>query len=218
MQAGYGRLKNPVIAVCPPNHNGERHSPSGWKFTNAVSSWAWDGCEGKKANVEVYGCGAYVELYLNGQRIGRKSLGSRCRVKFTVPYAKGVLLAIVYDRHHVETGRSSLQSAEQETILCAEPEQTSAESGKLCYVRLRLTDRSGTTKVLDRKRIRVTVEGGELVGLGHACPYNEDGYVSDETSTYFGEAMAIVRAEKAGKMLVHASFDGGETHAEIAVV
>ena len=218
MQAGYGRLKNPVIAVCPPNHNGERHSPSGWKFTNAVSSWAWDGCEGKKANVEVYGCGAYVEMFLNGQRIGRKTLGSRCRVKFTVPYAKGILLAIVYDKQHVETGRSSLQSAEQETFLRAEPEQASVDCGKVCYVRLRLTDKEGTTKVLERKRIRVTVEGGDLVGLGHACPYNEDGYVADETSTYFGEAMAIVRAEKAGKMLVHASFDGGKTHAEIDVV
>lgn len=217
MQAGYGLLKAPVIAVRPPHHNGERHSPSGWKFTNAVSSWAWEGCEGKRAKVEVYGCGAYVELYLNGRRIGCKTLGRRCRVRFTVPYARGTLLAIVHDRHHTETGRSSLQSAESETILRAEPEQTAVPCGKLCYVRLRLTDQAGTTKVMERKRIRVTVTGGELVGLGHACPYNEDGYVSDETSTYFGEAMAIVRAARVGRMLIQAAFDGGSTEAEVTV-
>ena len=41
--------------------------------------------------------------------------------------------------------------------------------------------------------MKVSVEGGDLVGLGHACPYNDDGYLGDETGTYFGEALAIVR-------------------------
>lgn len=218
MQAAYGRLKNPVIAVLPPHHNGERHSPSGWKFTNAVSSWAWEGCEDKKATVEVYGCGAYVELYLNHQRIGRKKLGKHCRVKFTTTYAPGILLAIVYDKNHNETGRTSLHSAEGETTLRIEPEQSSVPSGKLSYVRLRLTDPNGVTKVMERRRIHVEVEGGDLIGLGHACPYNEDGYTANETGTYYGEAMAIVRAEQPGSMIVKASFDSGETSAELTVL
>lgn len=217
MQAAAGQLKTPVIAVCPPNHNGERHSPSGWKFTNAVSSWAWEGCEGIRAKVTVYGCGAYAELYLNSKRIGRKSLGRRCSAEFKVPYAKGTLLAIVYDRNDQETGRTSLQSAQDELMLAVEPEQPAARAGKVHYIRLRLTDACGVTRVLQRKKISVKVDGGDLVALGHACPYNEDGYVSAETSTYFGEAMAVVRAENPGTMRLCAVMDGREVCTDIAV-
>ena len=56
----------PYIAVCPVNHTGDRHSPSAWKMTNAMPSWSWTGCEGRKANVEVYARAARVELVLNG--------------------------------------------------------------------------------------------------------------------------------------------------------
>lgn len=116
VKAAFGQLVKPVIAVLPPNHNGERHSPSGWKMTNAVSSWAWEGCEGKAAKIEVYGCGAYVDLFLNSKKIGRRRLGKRCRVYFTAPYQQGQLTAVVYDSMGKETGRSCLTSAEKQTI------------------------------------------------------------------------------------------------------
>ena len=60
--------------------------------------------------------------------------------------------------------------------------------------------------------------GGELLGLGHACPYNDDGYVGVETSTYFGQAMAILKADQPGKMQIHAVCDGCEARAEIIVM
>lgn len=218
VKAAFGQLVKPVIAVLPPNHNGERHSPSGWKMTNAVSSWAWEGCEGKAAKIEVYGCGAYVDLFLNSKKIGRRRLGKRCRVYFTAPYQQGQLTAVVYDSMGKETGRSCLTSAEKQTMLRLEAEENRVEAGKLVYIRLRLTDSKGVTKVLERKRIHVTVDGGELLGLGHACPYNDDGYVSDETSTYFGEALAIVRAGKVGRMNVHAAMADGAADAQIDVI
>ncbi|HRM86267.1 MAG TPA: hypothetical protein PK278_09680, partial [Gemmiger qucibialis] len=34
-----------------------------------------------------------------------------------------------------------------------------------------------------------------LLGLGSACAYSERGYLSDTTDTYFGEALAVVRAD-----------------------
>lgn len=46
---------------------------------------------------------------------------------------------------------------------------------------------------MQKGRLHVSVEGADLVGLGHACSYNRDGYLLNETDTYYGEAMAIVR-------------------------
>lgn len=66
--------------------------------------------------------------------------------------------------------------------------------GRLCFVRLRYTDANGITKPLERGRITVDVEGGRLLGLGCAAPFNLDSFVSNETGTYYGEALAVVEA------------------------
>ncbi|HBN12352.1 MAG TPA: glycoside hydrolase family 2 [Clostridiales bacterium] len=218
MKAAYGLLKKPVIAVKPVNHNGERHSPSGWKFTEAVESWAWTGCEGKKAKVEVYACGACVELYLNNRKVGSRSLKKHCRVKFNVRYKSGTLTAIVFDNRKREISRRSIYSVDDATELRVEPETEKAESGKLCFVRMRLTDTNGITKVLKRERIKVKVEGGELVGLGHACPYNDDGYTGNETGTYYGEALAIIKAGNGDKISINAVCESGTATSEIKVI
>ncbi|MDE6839800.1 MAG: glycoside hydrolase family 2, partial [Oscillospiraceae bacterium] len=59
---------------------------------------------------------------------------------------------------------------------------------------LRYTDGGGELKPLERGILSVQVSGGELLGLGSACPYNELGYCGTRTDTYFGEALAVVRA------------------------
>lgn len=66
--------KGPFIGVCPVNHTGDRHSPSAWKMSNAIESWSWQGCEGRKANVEVYARAQYIRIFINGKEAGRKQL------------------------------------------------------------------------------------------------------------------------------------------------
>lgn len=101
----------PYIAVCPVNHTGDRHSPSAWKMTNAMPSWSWTGCEGRKANVEVYARAARVELVLNGHTVGSKTLKNDCLARFSIPYESGTLEAVSYDAADHEIGRYKLQSA-----------------------------------------------------------------------------------------------------------
>lgn len=102
----------PYIAVCPVNHTGERHSPSAWKMTNAMPSWSWTGCEGRKASVEVYARAARVELVLNGHTMGSKTLKNDCLARFSIPYESGTLEAVSYDAADHEIGRCKLQSAD----------------------------------------------------------------------------------------------------------
>ena len=184
----------PYIAVCPVNHTGDRHSPSAWKMTNAMPSWSWTGCEGQKASIEVYARAARVELWLNGHVIGRKALKNDCLAKFSVPYEPGRLEAVSYDAQGCELGRCTLTTAGQQTQITAGPEQSSVQAGHLCYIRLRYTDETGITKPLARGNIKVEVDGGTLVGLGNACPYHERSYLDCVADTYYGEALAIVRA------------------------
>ena len=197
----------PYIAVCPVNHTGDRHSPSAWKMTNAMPSWSWTGCEGQKASIEVYARAARVELWLNGRIIGRKALKNDCFAKFSVTYEPGKLEAVSYDARGCELGRCNLTTAGQQTQITAGPEQSSVQAGHLCYIRLRYTDETGITKPLARGNIKVEVDGGTLVGLGNACPYHECSYLDCVADTYYGEALAIVRAGE-GNSLTLAADDG----------
>lgn len=205
----------PYIAVCPVNHTGDRHSPSAWKMTNAMPSWSWTGCEGRKANVEVYARAARVELVLNGRTVGSKTLKNDCLARFSIPYESGTLEAVSYDAADHEIGRCKLQSAGGTTRLTLDVEEPAAQMGHLCYVRLRYTDENGITKPLMRGNIQVQVRGGTLVGLGSACPFNKHSYLDSETDTYYGEALAIVRMGDGDAMTIAAS--DGEYSAELTV-
>ncbi len=198
-EAAYTRVafdleEKPIIAVRPVNHTGERHSPSAWKMTNALESWSWRGCEGKKAEVEVYSRGHSVALFLNGKKVGQKKL-KHCRAMFRITYENGTIEAVSFNPRGTELARHSLTTARTQTQLRLLPEEIDLKPGNLAFVRIAYTDENGTIKPMERHRVKVTVEGGKLLALGHGCPYNPDGYFAADTDTYFGEALAIVLVE-----------------------
>ena len=174
----------------------EKHSPSAWKLSSAWESWAWEGCDGKKTMVEVYTTCPRAALYINGKKVGEKKVGKNARAYFKVTYASGELVAAGLDKSGKEVCRTTLKSPSKDTILAAIPENELISRDQLCYVKLRYTDKDGIWKPLARGDIGVKVEGGELLALGSACPYNEQGYLGDTTDTYFGEALAIIRPSK----------------------
>lgn len=194
--------EGPVIAVRPVNHTKEKHSPSAWKMTNAIESWSWNGCEGNRAHVEVYARAASVKLFLNGKQVGKKKLKNCCNTNFMIKYEPGVLEAAAYGPDGRETGRCALRTAEAETVLRAIPEEKRVKRNGLCFIRLQYTDPEGILKPLERGRLRVGVENGRLLGLGSACPYSETGYCGNEADTYYGEALAVVKASGRGSIKV----------------
>ena len=180
------------IGVIPVKFAREKHSPAAWRFTNAMESWSWNGCDGMETTVEIYARGAEAELQLNGKTLGRKKLPANCRTQFKATYDPGELTAVVYDQNGKETARTSLKTAGEETRLTLLPETETIGEEELLYVRLRYTDPEGTLKPLVRGDIRVSVQGGRLLALGNACSYNEKGYLTDTTDTYYGEALAVI--------------------------
>ena len=206
----------PFIAVKPVYQNG-RHTPSAWKMSDAIESWSWRGCTGKKAEIEVYARAERVELFLNDRKVGAARLHGNCIARFKVPYEDGVLRAVAYNGDDSRIGTCRLESAKEETTLqvipeaamerisgCDTPDLTgkrlTAQAGRLCYFRIRYTDRDGIWKPMEKHRVHIEVENGELKALGNACPYNPEGYLQDTVSTYYGEALAIVRVGAGGTL------------------
>ena len=198
----------PYIAVRPVVFSGEKHSPSAWKMTDAMPSWSWAGCEGKKAHIEVYARAAKVALLLNGKKVAEKQLKNDCLAKFTIPYQSGTLEAVSYDAIDRVLGRCKLQTAGADTVLRAVPEEKKTKPGRLCYIRIRYTDRAGELKPMERGMVNITVSGGKLLAAGSACPFHPGSYLTPETDTYYGEALAVVEAGESGA--VEVSISDGE--------
>lgn len=198
----------PYIAVRPVMFSGEKHSPSAWKMTDAMPSWSWAGCEGKKAHIEVYARAAKVALLLNGKKVAEKQLKNDCLAKFTIPYQSGTLEAMSYDAIDRVLGRCKLQTAGADTVLRAVPEEKKTKPGRLCYIRIRYTDRAGELKPMERGMVNITVSGGKLLAAGSACPFHPGSYLTPETDTYYGEALAVVEVGESGA--VEVSISDGE--------
>ncbi len=186
-----------AIGVIPVNLADENYDISAWDLTCALGSWSWNGCEGKKTKVEVYSRAHSAELFLNGKSLGRKKLRN-CRCVFKAVYEPGTLKAVSYTAEGTKDAETALRTAGEDTRLSVVPEEGTKE---LHFVNLRYTDSEGIAKPLAQGEIHVKAEGGDLLALGSARPLNPRSYLTDSTDTYYGEAMAVVRAR--GKVKLH---------------
>ena len=189
----WGLEKKPVIAVRPVNHPGVRPSKSVWRGTNAILSWSWQGCEGNKAEVEVYSDAAVVELLLNGKSLGRKKL-KECKAMFKIKYEPGTLTAVAYDAGGRELSRSELCSASGSAAVRVKPEKDTVKPGEIVYVPVIIEGENGVVESNADRKLTVIVEGGELLGFGSANPCTEEQYHTGSFTTYYGRALAVVRA------------------------
>ena len=189
-KVAFGIEDKPVIAVRPVNHTHDKHSPSAWKMTNAITSWSWHGFDGGDAVVEVYSREPYAELFVNGKSVGKKKRGRNCLFMFHTKYQSGEIEVKTYGKNGNVTGENKLVTAGMETVLKAEAEEP---YGNLVFVNLSYTDQNGILKPLEKHTISLKVENGELVALGNACPFNKQGYLDDKTETYWGKALAVIR-------------------------
>ena len=181
-----------AMAVVPVSHTGEKHSPSAWKFSNALPTWSWNGLEGKPAEVEVYSTYPKVGLFINGKQVAIKKSKKDGKTTFRLPYEQGELKAVAYAKDGTEAASYCLRSGGEENHLEAFAEPVDPRFNDLRYIKLAYTDGQGNVKPLLRGRVDVEVEGGILIALGHGCPFNKDGYKNSWTNTYYGQALAVV--------------------------
>lgn len=207
-EAAYTRVafeeaQGPFIAVTPV-YEREKLNLTGWQLTRAVESWSWRGCAGMPAIIEVYARAYAVELFINGESIGRKKMKRNCRIIFKNTYQDGEITAVSYDQKGREIGRKTLKTAEEKVKLHCELEKKAMKPDGLGFIWLRYEDEQGIWTPMEKHRLNVQVEHGELLGLGSASPYTDNNFTDHTVQTYFGEALAVVRSDEtnAVKMVV----------------
>lgn len=198
----FGLRKVPYIAVQRPEHYGEQPRMMPWSWSDVISSWSWDGYEGKSVKVEVYSDATEVELLINGKSIGKAAAGedNAFKAEFDTCYTHGEIVAVAYT-DGVESGRTSLMSASNEVNIKLDIDRTQirADDNDLAFITISLVDHQGIVKNLADRQVTVKVNGaGILQGFGSGNPKNEQSFVGQTHCTYDGRALAVIRPTEAG--------------------
>ena len=199
-QAAWGTEQRPQIAVRPLDVSGKSVAKAAWRASDAITSWSWQGREGERAHVEVYSCSEEVDLLLNGEKIGTRKAGAEhgFLARFQVPYRPGELVAI---------GRSAgsrplegrLRSARGTLRLVLRVDRTAltADGGDLAYVSIEIADADGIVESLADDLVTVSIDGpATLAGYGSGAPATEESFADDRHRTYYGRALAVLRATR----------------------
>lgn len=211
----YGLRKEPYLAVERVDRYGQPHSQTPWMFKDNIASWTWHGFEGKPANVDIYSVSDEVELFLNGESLGKKPAGEAndYTATFEVNYQPGELKAVGYTAGVVD-GECILRTAAEDVVLDAQADRSeiAADGEDLSYITVGLKDADGNANLRAVKNVTVQVEGaGVLQGYGSADPQATESYDAVTWPTYDGYVLAAVRSTtEAGEIKVTFSSEGME--------
>lgn len=157
-----------------------------------------------------------MELFQDGQSLGRKPV-IEGKADFTTTYRKGMLKAVCYDGKGKKLAEDELRSAGNETILTLSPETESAkaDTGNLIFVEVALTDVEGVVKLLEDRKLSVTVEGaGSLAAIGSGNPVTEESFSGSSYTSWFGRMGFYVRSSgEKGEATVTVRAEGLESKA-----
>jgi beta-galactosidase len=211
----FGRRSDPYVAVRRPEHHGKEAGSTPWSWTDSISSWSWEGYEGRPVTVEVYAEADEVELLVNGRSIGTRPAGPdrRYRAEFETVYEAGLLEAVAR-RGGRESGRTALRSAKGPVRLRVEADRRAirAHPLDLAFVTIALVDDEGALHGSADRHVTVSVEGpGVLQALGSANPVTEEGFGDSTCTTFDGRALAVVRPSGTGRIAVSVTAEDCDT-------
>ena len=193
----WGLRKEPVIGVRPLQYSGMKQFLTMWKNTDTVESWSWRGFEGKSTTVTVYSDAPRVELLVNGKSYGKQKTHENMAQFSNVVYQPGELKAIALDKTGQIISSSTLTTAKGKLLISLKPDKTMLCSNgqDLCFLDIELIGEDGICESGADCLLHIEVTGaGTLQGFGSARPHMKEDFYHPEHTTYYGRALAVIRA------------------------
>ncbi|MCM1538213.1 MAG: DUF4982 domain-containing protein [bacterium] len=161
----------------------------------------WDFNDGQLIDVMVYTNQPWAELFLNGESLGKKSIGTGYSADWQVPYEKGVLRAAAYDENGAVTAEDETVSFSDTARLCLTPdkERMRADGEDLIFLTISAQDADGVFVANAKNRVDVAVSGaGRLVGLDSGDSTDYDEYKGTSKRLFSGKLLAIIAGKREG--------------------
>ncbi|HLH81519.1 MAG TPA: beta-galactosidase GalA [Chthonomonas sp.] len=181
-------------------------------IVHILPHWNWQGQEGKPISVWCYSNADEVELFLNGQSLGKKPMPKWGHVEWSVPYRPDTLEAKAYDASGQTVATDIVETTGPAAALRLLPSTTTlpADGEEVALIEVDVVDSQGRTVPTSDNLVHFQVTGaGTIAGVGNGDPSCHQPNIADYRSAFNGKCMLIVRAgEHAGLIHVRASADG----------
>ncbi|HKP15132.1 MAG TPA: glycoside hydrolase family 2 TIM barrel-domain containing protein, partial [Gemmatimonadaceae bacterium] len=193
--------------------------------------WNWPRREGQTIPVIAYTNCQAVELFLNGRSLGEKRLEfprqgndkqwnqyarpvvnpttTDLHLSWDVPYAPGVLRAVgKREGSACATAEVRTAGAAATLRLTVDRDTIDAVASDVAHVKVEILDENGILVPDAGTPVRFTVDGGRLVATDNGDLRDLTPFASAERRAFHGMVLAIVRADRPGRLRVSASADG----------
>ena len=184
---------------------------SGKPVLHLFPHWNWAGKEGQEIEVWCHTNLESVELFLNGQSLGRQQVKRDSHLAWKVKYAPGTLLARGY-----QGGQEALTASRETTGAAAKIEllpdrqKIAADGEDISIIEVRVVDHQGRIVPVADNGIVFEVSGaGRLIGVGNGDPSSHEPDKASQRRAFNGLCVAIIQSKKgAGEVKVQATSPG----------
>jgi beta-galactosidase len=202
-----------ILDVCGFPKDVAYYFQSWWRdepLLHIFPHWNWSGKEGQEISVWAYSNCDEVELFLNGQTLGRKTLKKYSHLEWPVVYQPGVLEARGYKGGAVILNKR-IETTGTATQLLLTPDRSAikADGADVAVFSVSAVDAQGRHVATANLLVRFSITGGRIIGVGNGDPSSHESDQSTERSLFNGYAQVIVQSSRhAGDIRLTAQADG----------
>lgn len=183
-----------------------------WKRQQVLyPDWNPASTEAHEENVEVYSNAEEVEIYLNGQSLGRKpTRKDGAALNWKVAWQPGTLKAVAINAGK-EVSSDVHRTAGKPAAIQLVPDLTRIGTtwDDVAHVEVRLVDDQGTVVPGASNAVGFSVSGpGSLIAVDSGNVVSTEPFQASERMAYQGRCLAILRAAGEGKFSLKAEADG----------
>ena len=162
-----------------------------WWTTNTVlhllPHWNWPGREGHEFRVDALSNCKEVELFLNGDSLGKKTMKPNSKLTWQVKYAPGTLSAKGFDAAGKVIAETKVETTGDATKIQLTPDRKTinADGEDVAVFSVTAFDAQGRFVPVAMNKINFALEGaGKIIGVGNGDPscHEPDTFVSDVPS------------------------------------
>jgi beta-galactosidase len=157
-----------------------------WWTTNTVlhllPHWNWAGKEGQEIRVDALSNCKQVELFLNGQSLGKQAMKLNSHLTWNVKYAPGMLSAKGFDDAGKVIAETKVETTGEPAAVQLTPDRAmiKADGEDVSVITVSVTDAQGRIVPVAGNKINFALEGaGKIIGVGNGDPscHEPDTYI-----------------------------------------
>lgn len=168
----------------------------------------WDFNEGQIIDVRVCSNASTVELFLNGESLGKRNIdhinGAHVVCNWQVAFVPGILKAVAYDDAGniiAEDMKESFTEAER-IVVKANKDTVLADGEDLCFVEISAVDENGKAVWNATDYVKVAVTGGHILGMDNGDSTDYEQYKCNARKLFSGKCMAVIEPDGTADKLV----------------